>query len=238
MLVTAPLKASYAPVAELADAPDLGSGVFDVKVQVLSGAPIGRRCKIEYGALAQLGAHDTGSVGVRGSSPLCSTKRENRLYSGFLYFWLNHAGFISFIFDGKKTCFTEKVEMKVEMKKPRKSVAFLFTVLRNQACAQGRGICPCSPESRIPSLFCIVMGLTKACKSDILLTKTVSGLDEEEEIPSCPPAVSMSPDILIVEAVLLSLNPSRAGDIFIFVSSWGLTKSAQIGYTISRRTCF
>ena len=27
------------------------------------------------GALAQLGAHDTGSVGVRGSSPLCSTKR-------------------------------------------------------------------------------------------------------------------------------------------------------------------
>ena len=29
----------YAPVAELADAPDLGSGVFDVKVQVLSGAP-------------------------------------------------------------------------------------------------------------------------------------------------------------------------------------------------------
>ena len=28
-----------APVAELADAPDLGSGVIDVKVQVLSGAP-------------------------------------------------------------------------------------------------------------------------------------------------------------------------------------------------------
>ena len=28
-----------APVAELADAPDLGSGVLDVKVQVLSGAP-------------------------------------------------------------------------------------------------------------------------------------------------------------------------------------------------------
>ena len=28
-----------APVAELADAPDLGSGVFDVQVQVLSGAP-------------------------------------------------------------------------------------------------------------------------------------------------------------------------------------------------------
>ncbi len=26
-----------------------------------------------FGALAQLGAHHTGSVGVRGSSPLCST---------------------------------------------------------------------------------------------------------------------------------------------------------------------
>ena len=30
----------YAPMAELADAPDLGSGVPDVKVQVLFGAPI------------------------------------------------------------------------------------------------------------------------------------------------------------------------------------------------------
>ena len=29
----------YAPVAELADAPDLGSGIFDVQVQALSGAP-------------------------------------------------------------------------------------------------------------------------------------------------------------------------------------------------------
>ena len=29
----------YAPMAELADAPDLGSGVFDVGVQVPSGAP-------------------------------------------------------------------------------------------------------------------------------------------------------------------------------------------------------
>ena len=29
----------YAPMAELADAPDLGSGVPDVKVQVLFGAP-------------------------------------------------------------------------------------------------------------------------------------------------------------------------------------------------------
>ena len=29
----------YAPVAELADAPDLGSGVYDVGVRSLSGAP-------------------------------------------------------------------------------------------------------------------------------------------------------------------------------------------------------
>ena len=43
------------------------------------------------GALAQLGAHHTGSVGVRGSSPLCSTKPENRYTSGFLCFGLNHA---------------------------------------------------------------------------------------------------------------------------------------------------
>ena len=32
-----------APVAELADAPDLGSGVPDVKVQVLSPAPLNER---------------------------------------------------------------------------------------------------------------------------------------------------------------------------------------------------
>ena len=29
----------HAPVAELVDAPDLGSGVHDVQVRVLSGAP-------------------------------------------------------------------------------------------------------------------------------------------------------------------------------------------------------
>ena len=28
------------------------------------------------GALAQLGAHNTGSVGVRGSNPLCSTRKK------------------------------------------------------------------------------------------------------------------------------------------------------------------
>ena len=32
------------------------------------------------GALAQLGAHHTGSVGVRGSSPLCSIKRQSTFW--------------------------------------------------------------------------------------------------------------------------------------------------------------
>ena len=32
---------------------------------------------ITRGALAQLGAHNTGSVGVRGSSPLCSTRKKH-----------------------------------------------------------------------------------------------------------------------------------------------------------------
>ncbi len=36
------MQLNNAPVAELADAPDLGSGVPDVKVQVLSGAPQNR----------------------------------------------------------------------------------------------------------------------------------------------------------------------------------------------------
>ncbi len=31
------------------------------------------------GALAQLGAHNTGSVGVRGSNPLCSTRKKHLL---------------------------------------------------------------------------------------------------------------------------------------------------------------
>ncbi len=34
-----PFQAIYADVAELADAPDLGSGVYDVQVQLLSSAP-------------------------------------------------------------------------------------------------------------------------------------------------------------------------------------------------------
>ena len=35
-----------------------------------------QECDTTHGALAQLGAHNTGSVGVRGSSPLCSTKKK------------------------------------------------------------------------------------------------------------------------------------------------------------------
>ena len=41
-----------------------------------------------YGVLAQLGAHNTGSVGVRGSNPLCSTikKAENHRISQLFTF--------------------------------------------------------------------------------------------------------------------------------------------------------
>ena len=40
------------------------------------------------GALAQLGAHHTGSVGVKGSSPLCSTKgKRSHIKVGFFFFW-------------------------------------------------------------------------------------------------------------------------------------------------------
>ena len=40
-------------------------------------------CDMIYdsGALAQLGAHNTGSVGVRGSNPLCSTKRTGTAFA-------------------------------------------------------------------------------------------------------------------------------------------------------------
>ena len=39
-----------------------------------------------HGALAQLGAHNTGSVGVRGSNPLCSTNKKGTLvYQKFLF---------------------------------------------------------------------------------------------------------------------------------------------------------
>ena len=41
--------------------------------------------KRTYGALAQLGAHNTGSVGVRGSNPLCSTKNKNRHSAVFVF---------------------------------------------------------------------------------------------------------------------------------------------------------
>ena len=41
------------------------------------------------GALAQLGAHHTGSVGVRGSNPLCSTNEKSLCLAeniGFIFF--------------------------------------------------------------------------------------------------------------------------------------------------------
>ena len=37
-LIAPRIERSLAPVAELVDAPDLGSGVYDVQVRVLSGA--------------------------------------------------------------------------------------------------------------------------------------------------------------------------------------------------------
>ena len=43
------------------------------KVRALDGPP---NFKTSYGALAQLGARNTGSVEVRGSNPLCSTKKQ------------------------------------------------------------------------------------------------------------------------------------------------------------------
>ena len=39
---------SHAGVAELADAPDLGSGIYDVKVQVLSPAKEERDRKVSF----------------------------------------------------------------------------------------------------------------------------------------------------------------------------------------------
>ena len=40
---------------------------------------------IHFGALAQLGAHNTGSVGVIGSSPLCSTRKSTCESKCFFY---------------------------------------------------------------------------------------------------------------------------------------------------------
>ena len=42
-----------AGMAELADAPDLGSGVFDVQVQVLLPAPELKPCESAYQAISQ-----------------------------------------------------------------------------------------------------------------------------------------------------------------------------------------
>ena len=65
---------AYAGVAELADALDLGSSTL----QCAGSIPVTRT----NGALAQLGAHHTGSVGVRGSNPLCSTMNKTLHTSG------------------------------------------------------------------------------------------------------------------------------------------------------------
>lgn len=61
-----------------------------------------------HGALAQLGAHDTGSVGVRGSSPLCSTRQgpgANRAPGLFVILWKPYAiaAGIFFIFEDKQS---------------------------------------------------------------------------------------------------------------------------------------
>ena len=45
-----------------------------------------------FGALAQLGARHTGSVEVRGSNPLCSTKKEQHPLGCLLFFHLEILG--------------------------------------------------------------------------------------------------------------------------------------------------
>ena len=50
--------AKNADVAELADAPDLGSGVPDVQVQVLLSAPVGNPIEFRFcGVCCLLGTH-------------------------------------------------------------------------------------------------------------------------------------------------------------------------------------
>ena len=60
---------------------------------LLQGLPLDNFRKLWYntvnGALAQLGAHHTGSVGVRGSNPLCSTNEKSLCLAeniGFIIF--------------------------------------------------------------------------------------------------------------------------------------------------------
>ena len=48
--------------------------------------------KKSHGALAQLGAHDTGSVGVTGSSPVCSITRKGRFARSFLVVLISYTG--------------------------------------------------------------------------------------------------------------------------------------------------
>ena len=62
-------------MAELADAPDLGSGVFDVQVQVLLSAGLNKkRVAICHPFLVQSGANDLSPAGSR--SPLRSGRRK------------------------------------------------------------------------------------------------------------------------------------------------------------------
>ena len=67
-----------ADMAELADALDLGSSVFDVQVQVLLSAPKPQQgcCGLNSGELAQLGERVVRNHEVRGSIPLFSTISE------------------------------------------------------------------------------------------------------------------------------------------------------------------
>ena len=57
------------------------AGIFESAVLLCNILAENSNVKISHGALAQLGAHHTGSVGVRGSSPLCSTKRKRPNYA-------------------------------------------------------------------------------------------------------------------------------------------------------------
>ena len=49
--------------------------------------------KKSHGALAQLGAHDTGSVGVTGSSPVCSITKKDTVKVSFFVMLTSYTGF-------------------------------------------------------------------------------------------------------------------------------------------------
>ncbi len=79
-------------MVELADTPDLGSGAARhtgsspaIRIDLVQTPKAGLHIYNvvpgdtghDPGALAQLGAHNTGSVGVRGSNPLCSIRKRD-----------------------------------------------------------------------------------------------------------------------------------------------------------------